>query len=99
MLEIFLVVYLSKKIGKILEEKGHKKGWYIAIFVVTWFASEIAGMLIGAVLFENAPVLMYVIALLGAGAAYIANYYFAKSLPDLTLQGGLHNLNTTREEW
>ena len=99
MLEIFLVVYLSKKIGKILEEKGHKKGWYIALFVITWIASEITGMLIGAVLFEDAPILMYVMALLGAGAAYFANYYFAKSLPDLTLQGGQQNLSSSTEEW
>jgi hypothetical protein len=98
MLEIFLLIYLSKKIGKVLESKGHKKAWYIAVFVITWIAAEVGGGAIGAVLFPEAPIAMYGIALLGAGAAYFANYYFAKSLPDSTPVDLLNEFGTSQEQ-
>ncbi|AGC77721.1 hypothetical protein LX97_02099 [Nonlabens dokdonensis] len=82
MLEIFLIIYLSKKIGAILESKGYKKGWYIALFVFTWITGELGGFVIGALVFPEQPIAMYIIALLGAAAAFAANFYFAKSLPN-----------------
>jgi hypothetical protein len=98
MLEIFLIIYLSKKIGKVLESKGYKKGWYIAVFVITWIAAEVGGGAIGAVLFPKGPVAMYGIALLGAGGAYFANYYFAKSLPDSTNIDLLNEFGTSQKQ-
>ncbi|MFT7037063.1 MAG: energy-converting hydrogenase Eha subunit A [Cyclobacteriaceae bacterium] len=95
MLEVILVIYLSKKIGKILDEKGHNKGWYVAIFVITWIVSEISGIVLGAIIFPDAPVAMYIMGLLGAAAAYYANYLFAKSLPDLNKEDQLNEFWVT----
>jgi len=83
MLEIFLIIYLSKKLGEKLENKGRKKGWYIFGFVVTWVVFEIAGAIIGFIVFGEGSLLPYLFALLGAGLAYLLHYSYVNSLSDL----------------
>jgi hypothetical protein len=93
-----LLIYLSKKIGIVLESKAHKKAGYIAVFVITWIVAEVGGSTIGAVLFPEAPIAMYGIAFLGGGAAYFANYFFAKSLPDSTPADLLDEFGTSQKQ-
>lgn len=82
MLEIFLIIYLSKKLGKIYEDKGYKKGWYIAMFVISWIVFEVSAMIVGFIILGEESFIPYLIALLGAGLAYLLNYLFAQSLQD-----------------
>ncbi|MFT7285620.1 MAG: hypothetical protein ACI90Q_002422 [Nonlabens sp.] len=93
-----MLIYLSKKIGKMLASKAHKKAGYIAVFVITWIAAEVGGGAIGAVLFPEASIAMYGVAFLGGGAAYFANYFFAKSLPDSTPVDLLNEFGTSQEQ-
>lgn len=83
MLEIIALWTLTKRIGRIIEEKGRKSGWYKAFTVLLWIGGEIIGAIIGAVITgadESAQCLVYLFALVGAaGGAGIA-YLIATNL-------------------
>ncbi len=83
MLEILLVIWLSKKLGEILEEKGYKKAWYIAMFVGSWIFCEFVMILIFIMLFsvENNLALIPV-GICGGAIAYGCMYLFVNSLPE-----------------
>ena len=49
MLEIIALWHLTKRMGRLVEEKGHRSGWYKVLTVVLWFGGEIAGAIVGAV--------------------------------------------------
>ena len=68
MLEILLVIHLSKQIGNVLRKKGRSPGWYQAMLVAFWFGGELMGLLVSAALMGGeVNALAYVGALLGAG--------------------------------
>ena len=72
MLEIILVIYLSKKIGKMVEAKGQKKGWYVFMFVMLWIIGEFVGAIIGGLIAEGP--LIYLFAILGAGLGALISF-------------------------
>ncbi len=65
MLEILILISLTKKIGEIMERKGHKSGWYKVLTVVLWFGGELMGAIVGAVITELTGV-NFLVAYLGA---------------------------------
>jgi len=79
MLEILALVWLTNKIGKTVEAKGHKSGKYKWTAVGLWFGGEIVGVIIGSIIGaiaggDNAQCIAYIVALLGAiTGAVIAN--------------------------
>ena len=83
MLEIVLLVVLTRKIGAILQGKGRTSGWFKFLTVVLWFGGEIVGGVIGVVVGEmygfDIMVAAYPLALLGAIAGAIAAYVIAQS--------------------
>lgn len=84
MLEIILVIYLSRRIGKIAEAKGHKRRPNIIFFVVMWFACEIIGVLLGLFLFKGNIQIAYFMALLGAAVGAMIAFRIVNRLEDLT---------------
>ena len=82
MLEIILIIFLSKRIGKIAEEKGHTKIKYQVLFVVLWVAFEILGAFIGAGLSNGGTGTIYFFALLGAGLACLISFLIVNSLSE-----------------
>jgi hypothetical protein len=84
MLEIVLLIALTRRVGNILEQKGRKSGWYKLLTVLLWFGGEIAGGLVGAVVVAVSGVnelLIYLIALIGAAAGAGAAFIIAKGVP------------------
>jgi len=79
MLEIFFLIFLSKKIGKIVEAKGRKPGGYKAMLVAFWFGGEIIGLIIGGAMFGES-IAIYLIALIGAGVGAAASFGIANNL-------------------
>jgi len=78
MLEILALWQLTKRIGSIVEQKGHRSGWYKVLTVVLWFGGEIIGAIFGVLLTgasQSAQCLVYLFALggaiAGAGVAYL----------------------------
>lgn len=83
MLEILLLIALTKRIGRILEEKGRKTGWFKFLTVVLWFGGEFIGGITGAVIAEIIGInelSIYLIALLGAAVGAGAAFVIAKSV-------------------
>ncbi len=79
MLEILFLIFLSKKIGKIVVAKGRKPGRYKAMLVGFWFGGEIIGLLIGqSMLGESIGI--YLIALIGAGVGAAVSFGIANNL-------------------
>ncbi|MFH2096442.1 MAG: hypothetical protein ABIJ16_12100 [Bacteroidota bacterium] len=81
MLEIILIIWLSRIIGRKAEDKGHKKGWYIFMFVMFYIAGEIIGAFTGAAAGIDGPAI-YLAALLGAGVGILLSFIIAGTLPD-----------------
>ena len=80
MLEIIALWTLTKRIGRIIEEKGRKSGWYKALTVILWFGGEIIGAIMGAVITGadgSAQCLVYIFALVGAAAGAGIAYLIA----------------------
>ena len=84
MLEILLLIALTKRIGRILQAKGRKSGWFKFLTVVLWFGGEIIGGVIGTVMAEFIGVnelSVYLMALLGAAVGAGIAFLIAKSVP------------------
>jgi hypothetical protein len=87
MLEILALLVLTKRIGKIVEEKGRKSGGYKILMVGLWFGGEIVGLILGTVIAGGDPSakwLPYLIALLGAVIGAGIAYAIANGLSPVT---------------
>ncbi len=83
MLEILGLFWLTKRIGLIVEQKGHRSLWYKVMTVLLWFGGEFAGAFMGALLTqgdESALCVLYLIAIMGAVAGAGISYLIATSL-------------------
>jgi hypothetical protein len=49
MLEIFLIIAISKKIAAMLKEKGRGPTGFVILFVVMWFCGEVIGFVVGTI--------------------------------------------------
>ena len=84
MLEIFALIFLTRKIGEIVESKNRKAGWFKFITVVLWIGCEIMGAIVGGVyaaLTGAGEAVAYIFALAGAGLGALVSFVIAKSLP------------------
>lgn len=87
MLEILLLWGLTKNIGKLVEEKGRKSGWYKFMTVILWFGGEIIGAVVGALATSSegsGQCLIYAFALVGAAIGAGTAYFIANSLSPLS---------------
>ncbi|MDA3821952.1 MAG: hypothetical protein PF450_04975 [Bacteroidales bacterium] len=82
MLEILIIIFIAKKIGKIAERRGHKKGPNIAFFIVMWLAGEFLGAAIGIFLFKGNLIPAYFMALIGAALGTVFAFNIVQKLED-----------------
>jgi hypothetical protein len=83
MIEIIILWSLTKRIGNIVEEKGHKSGGYKLLTVVLWFGGEFVGAILGALVTgveSSGQCTAYIFALLGAATGAGIAYWIANSL-------------------
>ena len=77
MIELIVLAFIVRRIGAIVEDKGHKARWYKVLTVVLWFGGEIFGIFLGFSMSggdSSGYFLGLVGAAVGAGIAYaIAN--------------------------
>ena len=83
MLEILLLVFLAKKIGKIAEEKGRRPGRFKTLLVALWFAGEILGFII-VILLSGTTLMAYLFALFCGAIGAVVSFEIAKS-PDIKI--------------
>ena len=71
MLEIFLLIFISRKLAAIAKEKGRSGGWG-GLGVGFWILGEVMGLIVGGAM--NAGMGAYLLALvfagIGAGVAF-----------------------------
>ena len=83
MLEILVVTALTRRIGQIVEDKGHKATKYKWMAAGLWFGGEILGAILGATIAgwtDSGQCLVYVIGLLGAGIGAAIAYSIANNV-------------------
>ena len=90
MLEILFLVGLCKTIGRILERKGRRSGWFKFLVVIAWFGGELAGAVVAAIAAaimnpQQEPPMgaIYISALVGAGLSVGFVFLVASLLSDL----------------
>jgi hypothetical protein len=92
MLEIILVVWLSKKIAATMKDKGRSPAGYVVLFVLLWFGGEIAGAVVGMVItaMHNPRALdldfnigVYMFALIGAACGAGIAFLIVHTVPPL----------------
>ena len=66
MLEILALWALTTRIGKIVEARGHKGGWYKVLAVALWIGCELIGAIIGASISKGDTCTTYGLAIAGA---------------------------------
>ena len=88
MLEILMLIFLTRKVGEIVSAKGRKAGWYKFMTVALWFGCEIIGGIIGGVIIaisrSDSFAIAYLFALVGAVIGAITSYVIAKAVPPVT---------------
>ena len=87
MLEIFVLIFLTRRVGEIVEAKGRRTGWYKFLTVLLWIGCEIAGAFIGAIVVavtRSSELLIYLFALIGAAVGAGISFIIAKSVSPVT---------------
>lgn len=99
MLEIIAVIVLCQRNGRNAEIRGRSKGWAIGYTILLWIVFELLGAFVVTVLMlmtgEDAGMLTYVGALLGAGiGALLANAISKRGQPVMPDYGNLNSMET-----
>jgi hypothetical protein len=104
MIEILVLLRLSRKIGETVWSKGHKKFAYQLLLWVLWFGGEIMGGITGAIVSmglhegdEPSPGLIYLFALAGAVIGALTAFAIANNLKPVT-PDELYPLRDDRDE-
>jgi hypothetical protein len=87
MLEIIILIFLTRKVGEIVQAKGRRTGWYKLMTVVLWIGGEVMGAIVGGIvgaLTDSGMVFAYLFALAGAAAGAGLSIIIARSLSPLT---------------
>jgi hypothetical protein len=76
MLDLIVLFFLTKNMGVLAAKKGLKPGTWKLYTVLNWFAAEIAGAILGFVVFgqENLPAIILL-----ALASAVASYFILKA--------------------
>jgi F0F1-type ATP synthase assembly protein I len=93
MVEIIVLYFLTKEIGKIATTKGLSSGKWKFNLVLGWIAGEVLGIIIGFMLFGKENLFSCILLALGcaASAYFIIKNYLAK-LPDVLSDDDVNNI-------
>lgn len=93
MLEIIVLIFLTKEIGKLANSKGVKASTWKIYTIFGWIISEIFGIIIGVMIFGKDN--LFSIILVGLTFA-ITSYFIIKAqlnkLPDQGLDDDINNI-------
>ncbi len=108
MLEIIILFKLCGSIGRIVEKKGRRSGWYKLLLILFWFGGEVVGGICGAIMVAVANGTddagmgaAYLCALLGAVLGAFIAFTIAKGVPPAypDFDGGEDQDRSYEDEW
>ena len=79
MIELIVLAFIVRRIGALVEDRGHKARWYKVLTVVLWFGGEVLGIFIG-ISMSGGDSNGYIIGLLGAAVGVGIAYAIADNL-------------------
>jgi hypothetical protein len=82
MVEIIVLLYLTRHIGQISFEKGYKPFVYKLLTIGLWIFFEFLIAIIMSLLFTKNSTVIYIFALLGAGCGGLISYLIVNNLKD-----------------
>jgi hypothetical protein len=83
MLEIILLIFLTRRVGEIVRSKGRNAGWFQVLTVALWIGGELAGGIVGAivgVMTDSGALFAYLFALVGAAIGAGASILIARNV-------------------
>jgi hypothetical protein len=83
MLEIIALIFISRHMAEMAQDKGYSYGLYRFLTFLFWLGFEFIGAIFGTVLLGGGQPVVYLIALLSAGLGYLILYLVVSNLPDL----------------
>jgi hypothetical protein len=93
MLELIALIFLTREIGKLAEEKGLKPLTWKIYTIISWIITEIIGIIVGVMLFGKDN--LFSVVLVGLTFA-ITSYFIIKAqlnkLPDQNFDDDINNL-------
>jgi hypothetical protein len=95
MLEIIILIFLTKKIGEIAVSKGLPAGRWKLYTVLAWVASEFIGAIIGVMIFGADNLFScFLLAIAGAiGSYFIIKGYLSKQ-PDVFDENDINHIGS-----
>jgi hypothetical protein len=93
MIEIIVLYFLTKEIGKIALAKGLSAGKWKFNLVMAWIAGEMLGIIIGLALFGKENLFSCILLALGcATTAYFILKNYLSKLPDALSDDDINNI-------
>jgi hypothetical protein len=95
MIEIIVLYFLCKEIGKIAVSKGLSSGKWKFNLVMAWIAGEVIGIIIGFILFGKENLFSCMLLALGcAGTLYFIIKNYLSKLLDVISDDDLNNIGS-----
>ena len=95
MLEIIILIFLTKKIGGIAVTKGLPPGRWKLYTVLSWIAAEFIGVLIGVLIFgADNLVSCFLLAIAGAIGSYFIIKGYLQKQPDVFDENDINNIGS-----
>ena len=95
MLEIFALIFLTRKIGVLAIKKGQAPRQWKLYIIVAWIIAEFLGIIIGQELFGKEIVLgLLLFALVFAFGSYLLIDYTLRQKPDVHDDDDIKNIGT-----
>ena len=83
MIEILVLINITKTFGRLANQKGLSAGWWKLYAVLAWFFAEFIGIFIGLLLFPDTMLAYVLIGYAFATGAYYLLKYILNKKPDL----------------
>lgn len=93
MIEIIVLIFITREIGRLAEKKGLKSGLWKLYNVLGWLAAEIAGAFIGILIFGTQNHMsVFLVAILFAVTSYFLIKGYLSRLPDAGFEDEINNI-------
>lgn len=95
MVDIILLIFLTREIGKIAASKGLKPGKWKIYAIVAWFIFEIWGILFALLFFEKENLFsIFMVGLMFAVTSYFLMKARLNKMPDNSIDDDITNLGS-----